>query len=81
MSLTPDTISQALARIVDSNTGKDLISSRSARNIRIEAAGSAGSDGGSDVSVDVELGYPARTQIAPIRRQVYRSRAKPARGC
>ncbi len=61
MSLTADQVNQALARIVDSNTGKDLVAGKAARNVRVE---------GTDVSVDVELGYPARSQIEPIRRQV-----------
>jgi len=61
MSLTADQVNQSLARIVDPNTGKDLVSGKAARNVRVE---------GTDVSVDVELGYPARSQIEPIRRQV-----------
>ncbi len=61
MSLTADQVNQALARIVDPNTGKDLVAGKAARNVRVE---------GTDVSVDVELGYPARSQIEPIRRQV-----------
>ena len=51
----------ALQKVVDPNTGKDLMTSRSARNVRVE---------GGDVSVDVELGYPAASQIEPIRRAV-----------
>ncbi len=61
MSVTVEQVTEALSRIVDPNTGKDLVGGKSARNIRVDEAG---------VSVDVELGYPARTQIDPIRRQV-----------
>ena len=61
MTVTVETVSESLKAIVDPNTGKDLVSSRSARNIRVD---------GGDVAVDVELGYPARSQIDPIRRQV-----------
>ncbi len=61
MSLSVEQVTEALASIIDPNTGKDLVGSKSARNIRVD-------DGG--VSVDVELGYPARSQIDPIRRQV-----------
>ncbi|MGH1360105.1 MAG: iron-sulfur cluster carrier protein ApbC [Burkholderiaceae bacterium] len=61
MTLSVEQVSQALSSIVDPNTGKDLVSSKSARNIRVE-------DG--EVAVDVELGYPARSQIDPIRKQV-----------
>jgi len=61
MAVTVEQVSAALAAIVDPNTGKDLVSSRSARNVRVD-------DG--HVSIDVELGYPARTQVDPIRRAV-----------
>ncbi len=61
MSISELQVQTALKEIVDPNTGKDLVSSRSARNIKID---------GANVSVDVELGYPAKTQIDPIRRQV-----------
>jgi ATP-binding protein involved in chromosome partitioning len=61
MSTTVEQAQAALQKVVDPNTGKDLMSSRSARNVRVD---------GSDVSVDVELGYPAASQIEPIRRAV-----------
>jgi ATP-binding protein involved in chromosome partitioning len=59
MAVTVEQVSAALAGVVDPNTGRDLIGSKSARNLRVD---------GSHVSVDVELGYPARSQIDPIRR-------------
>jgi len=61
MAITVEQANDALKRVIDPNTGKDLVSTRSARNVRVE---------GSDVSVDVELGYPAASQIAGIRRAV-----------
>ncbi|MFO1301008.1 MAG: iron-sulfur cluster carrier protein ApbC [Burkholderiaceae bacterium] len=61
MSVTVEQVNEALKGIVDPNTQKDLVASREARNVRV--------DGGA-VSVDVELGYPARSQIEPIRREV-----------
>ena len=61
MTVTVQDVSAALQAIVDPNTGKDLVAGKSARNIRVD---------GGDVAVDVELGYPARTQVDPIRRQV-----------
>jgi ATP-binding protein involved in chromosome partitioning len=61
MTVTVQDVSEALRTIVDSNTGKDLVASKSARNIRVD---------GADVAVDVELGYPAKSQLDPIRRQV-----------
>ena len=61
MALSESDVRDALAAVVDPNTGKDLIAGKSARNIRVDQ---------DSVSVDIELGYPARTQLEPIRRQV-----------
>ena len=61
MSVTVEQVNEALKGIVDPNTQKDLVASREARNVRVE---------GGEVAVDVELGYPARSQIEPIRREV-----------
>jgi ATP-binding protein involved in chromosome partitioning len=61
MSLSVERVNQVLATIVDPNTGKDLVATRSARNVRVD---------GDQVSLDVELGYPAASQIEPIRRLV-----------
>ena len=61
MGITVETATAALKGVVDPNTGKDLVSSRSARNVRVD---------GGRVSVDVELGYPAASQIEPMRARV-----------
>jgi ATP-binding protein involved in chromosome partitioning len=61
MSLSVDAVKAALSKVVDPNTGKDLVSSKSAKNIRLE---------GTDVVLDVELGYPAKSQIDLIRKAV-----------
>ncbi|MDB5729279.1 MAG: mrp [Noviherbaspirillum sp.] len=61
MSITIEAVKQALSAVVDPNTGKDLIASRSAKNIKLD---------GSDVTLDVELGYPAKSQIDAIRKSV-----------
>lgn len=61
MSVTLENIQNALKTVVDPNTGADLMTSKSARNIRVD---------GSDVSLDVVLGYPAKSQIDPIRKAV-----------
>jgi ATP-binding protein involved in chromosome partitioning len=61
MSLTEADVLSALRQIVDPNTAKDLVTGKSAKNVRVDAG---------HVSVDVELGYPAKSQIDPIRRQV-----------
>jgi ATP-binding protein involved in chromosome partitioning len=61
MSLTEQQIRTALAAAVDPNTGKDFVAGKAVRNIRID---------GDDVSFDIELGYPAKSQIDGIRKQV-----------
>jgi ATP-binding protein involved in chromosome partitioning len=61
MAITVEQANEALKRVIDPNTGKDLLSTRSARNVRVD---------GGDVSLDVELGYPAASQVDGIRRAV-----------
>lgn len=61
MSLTEQQIKTALSAAVDHNTGKDFVAGKAVKNIKID---------GDDVSFDIELGYPAKTQIDAIRKQV-----------
>ncbi|HEU4621059.1 MAG TPA: iron-sulfur cluster carrier protein ApbC [Burkholderiaceae bacterium] len=61
MGITVEQATAALQTVVDPNTERDLVSSRSAKNIQVE---------GDDVSVDVFLGYPAKSQIGLIRQNV-----------
>ena len=61
MSVSESSVQDALRKLVDPNTGKDYVSTRSARNIKVS---------GDDVSLDIELGYPGKSQHEPIRRQV-----------
>jgi ATP-binding protein involved in chromosome partitioning len=61
MAITEQQVQEALKQLIDPNTKKDYVSSKSARNIKVS---------GEDVSVDILLGYPARSQLEPIRRQV-----------
>lgn len=61
MSLVAQDITYALSEAVDPNTGKSYVAGKAVKNIRIE---------GSDVAFDIELGYPANSQIDLIRRQV-----------
>ena len=58
MSVTPDAVKAALVQVIDPNTGIDLVASRSAKNIKVD---------GNKVSLDVELGYPAKSQLALMR--------------
>ncbi len=55
---TPDQLLQALAAVNDPNTGKDFVSTKSLRNLQVH---------GGDISFDVELGYPAKSQIPLLR--------------
>jgi ATP-binding protein involved in chromosome partitioning len=59
--LTVERVNEVLSKIIDPNTGRDLAGSRSARNVKVD---------GDAVSLDVELGYPAASQIEPIRAAV-----------
>jgi len=61
MSITPEQIHTALKDVLDPNTGKDFFSTKSAKNMKVEEA---------NVSLEIELGYPAKTQIDPIRRLI-----------
>lgn len=61
MSLTEEQIKQVLSATIDSNTGKSYVAGKAVRNIRIA---------GSDLSLDIELGYPAATRFDAIRQQV-----------
>ena len=59
MAVTEQAILQALQGVVDPNTGKDFVSGKAVRNLTI-------ADG--DVSFDVELGYPAKSQMPEFRK-------------
>ena len=61
MAITEQQVKDALQTLVDPNTHKDYVTSKSARNIKID---------GSNVSLDVQLGYPAKSQLAPIRDEI-----------
>src|SRR3954462_9224116 len=61
MPLSDADVQAVLRQLVDPNTGKDFLSTRSARNVKVA---------GADVSLDIELGYPGKSQHEPIRRQV-----------
>jgi ATP-binding protein involved in chromosome partitioning len=54
-----DALLQALQNVVDPNTGKDFVSTKAIKNLEVA---------GGDVSFDVELGYPAKSQIPALRR-------------
>ena len=55
---TPDQLLQALQTVIDPNTGKDFVSTKALKNLQVT---------GGEVSFDVELGYPAKSQIPALR--------------
>jgi ATP-binding protein involved in chromosome partitioning len=55
---TSDQILAALATVIDPNTGKDFVAGKCIKNLSVS---------GDDVAFDVELGYPAKSQIATFR--------------
>lgn len=61
MAISELQVKESLSAILDPNTGKDFVSSKSAKNIQIN---------GDDVSVDIVLGYPANSVIAEIKSLV-----------
>ncbi|MBV2235953.1 MAG: iron-sulfur cluster carrier protein ApbC, partial [Sterolibacterium sp.] len=63
MSFSETQVQDALKEVIDPNTGKDLVTGRSVqpRNIQID---------GANVTVAVELGYPANSQLDTMRQLV-----------
>lgn len=61
MAIELERVNAVLAGVIDPNTGTDLVSSRAVRNVRID---------GEVVHVQVELGYPAASQIESMRQRV-----------
>ena len=59
MAVTEQMLMDALKSVVDPNTGRDFVSSKAIRNVSINEG---------DVSFDVELGYPAKSQIPGFRK-------------
>ncbi|MCF8212191.1 MAG: iron-sulfur cluster carrier protein ApbC [Rhodoferax sp.] len=59
MTVTESALMDALKVVVDPNTGRDFVSSKAIKNLSISDA---------DVSFDVVLGYPAKSQIAGFRK-------------
>jgi ATP-binding protein involved in chromosome partitioning len=61
MAITEGDVSARLATVVDPNLGKDFVAAKSVRAIRID---------GGDVTIDLQLGYPAKSQHALLRKLV-----------
>ena len=61
MALTEQALQAALQTVIDPNTGKDFVSTKALKNLQIKD---------SDVSFDVVLGYPAKSQIPALRKDL-----------
>ncbi len=61
MSISETQVQAVLKELIDPNTGKDFVSGRSVRNLKVD---------GANISLGIELGYPANSQIEIIRKQV-----------
>ena len=59
MAVTEQALMDALKSVVDPHTGRDFVSAKAIKNLSIT---------GADVAFDVELGYPAKSQIPGFRK-------------
>jgi len=59
MTVTEQAVLEALQRVPDPNTGRDFVSTKALKNFSLS---------GADVAFDVELGYPAQSQVAELRK-------------
>ena len=61
MPLSEADVKAVLAKLVDPNTGKDYVATRSVKSVKAAEG---------PVAVEIELGYPGKSQFEPIRRQL-----------
>ncbi len=61
MMPTPDQLLAALATVVDPNTGKDFVSTRSLKNLAID---------GSCATFEIVLGYPAKSEHRALKQML-----------
>ena len=61
MSVTSESVQAALKNLVDPNTKIDFVTAKNIKNLRIENG---------DISLDIVLGYPAKSQFDSIRKSV-----------
>jgi ATP-binding protein involved in chromosome partitioning len=60
MPITEAAAQAALAKLIDPNTGKDFVVTRSVKAVKVS---------GDAVTLEIELGYPGKSQFETIRRQ------------
>jgi ATP-binding protein involved in chromosome partitioning len=61
MTVADTALLDVLKTVIDPNTGTDFVSTRQLKNLRVT---------GADVAFDVELGYPAKSQIDALRKSL-----------
>ena len=61
MPVTVQTLMDALSTVIDPNTGRDFVSAKAIKNLSVTEG---------DVAFDVELGYPAKSQIPGFRKEL-----------
>jgi ATP-binding protein involved in chromosome partitioning len=61
MPITEADVQASLRALADPNTGRDFVSGKSIRKVSVD---------GNNVSVDVQLAYPAKSQHATLRRLI-----------
>ncbi len=67
MAIDEQQVKDVLQTLIDPNTHKDYLSTKSARNIKVD---------GNQVSLEVQLGYPAKSQLEPIKEQIRQALAQ-----
>ena len=61
MTLTEQTILNTLQTLIDPNTGRDFVTAKSVKNIKLDSH---------HVSLDIVLGYPAKSQFESLKKMV-----------
>ena len=61
MAVTKEAVEAALKNLIDPNTQKDFVTSKEVKNITVD---------GDSASLEIELGYPANSQLNAIRNLV-----------
>jgi ATP-binding protein involved in chromosome partitioning len=61
VALTVETVQTALKGLIDPNTQIDFVTSKSVKNLKVDSG---------DISLDIALGYPAKSQFDAIRKSV-----------
>src|SRR5690349_232475 len=61
MAISEADVQASLRTLTDPNTGKDFVAGKAVRKVRVD---------GGDIGVDIQLGYPARTQHETLRKLI-----------